>query len=55
MIEVEGENSDAEYDPYDPEFDDDLITVLEEMPTWQPAILNDRPVAKKMKQSFVIE
>lgn len=37
------------------EFDDELITVLEQMPTWQPAYLNDKPVAKKMKQSFVIE
>ncbi|HEU4471792.1 MAG TPA: energy transducer TonB [Flavisolibacter sp.] len=37
------------------DFDDELITVLEQMPTWQPAILNDKPVAKKMKQSFVIE
>lgn len=37
------------------EFDDELITVLEKMPNWQPAILNDKPVAKKFKQSFVIE
>lgn len=37
------------------DFDDELITVLEQMPTWQPALLNDKPVAKKMKQSFVIE
>jgi murein L,D-transpeptidase YafK len=37
------------------EFNDELITVLEQMPTWQPAILNEKPVAKKMKQSFVIE
>lgn len=37
------------------EFDDELITVLEQMPQWQPATLNDRPVAKKMKQSFLIE
>ena len=37
------------------EFDDELITVLEQMPAWQPALLNDKPVAKKMKQSFVIE
>jgi len=37
------------------EFDDELITVLEQMPTWQPAILNDSPVAKKMKQSFLIQ
>lgn len=37
------------------EFNDELITVLEQMPQWQPAILNEKPVAKKMKQSFVIE
>jgi murein L,D-transpeptidase YafK len=37
------------------EFDDELITVLEQMPAWQPAMLNEKPVAKKMKQSFVIE
>ncbi len=37
------------------EFDDELITVLEQMPIWQPAVLNEKPVAKKMKQSFVIE
>jgi hypothetical protein len=37
------------------EFDDELISVLEQMPVWQPAMLNDRPVAKKMKQSFAIE
>src|SRR6476469_6942446 len=37
------------------DFDDELITVLEQMPTWQPAILNDSPVAKKMKQSFQIQ
>jgi murein L,D-transpeptidase YafK len=37
------------------DFDDELITVLEQMPTWQPAMLNDKPVAKRMKQSFAIE
>jgi len=37
------------------EFNDELISVLEQMPTWQPALLNEKPVAKKMKQSFVIE
>ncbi len=37
------------------EFDDNLISVLEQMPVWQPAILNEKPVAKKMKQSFTIE
>jgi hypothetical protein len=37
------------------EFNDELITVLEQMPTWTPAVLNDKPVPKRMKQSFVIE
>jgi hypothetical protein len=37
------------------DFDDELISVLEQMPTWTPAVLNDKPVPKKMKQSFVIE
>ena len=37
------------------DFNDELITVLEQMPVWQPAVLNQKPVAKKMKQSFVIE
>lgn len=38
-----------------PEFNDELITVLEQMPAWQPAVINERTVAKKMKQSFQIE
>jgi Uncharacterized protein conserved in bacteria len=38
-----------------PEFDDEMITVLEQMPAWKPAMLNDQPVAKKMKQSFLIQ
>lgn len=38
----------------DEDFDDELISVLEQMPAWQPAILNEKPVAKKMKQSFVV-
>jgi murein L,D-transpeptidase YafK len=37
------------------EFDEELITVLEQMPPWQPAMINDKPVAKKMKQGFAIE
>lgn len=37
------------------EFDDELISVLEQMPTWQPAILNEKPVAKKIRQTFVVE
>ena len=37
------------------DFDDELITLLEGMPQWKPAILQDKPVAKRFKQSFVIE
>ena len=37
------------------DFDNELISVLEQMPAWQPAILNDKPVAKKMRQTFAIE
>ena len=37
------------------DFDDEMVTVLEQMPTWQPAILNEKPVAKKIKQTFVID
>jgi hypothetical protein len=28
---------------------------MEKMPTWQPALLNDKPVAKKMIQTITIE
>jgi murein L,D-transpeptidase YafK len=38
----------------DEDFDDELITRLEKMPTWKPALLNDKAVAKKMKQSIEI-
>lgn len=34
---------------------DELINRLEKMPTWQPALLNDKPVAKKMVQTVTIE
>jgi murein L,D-transpeptidase YafK len=37
------------------EFDDEVISVLEQMPVWKPALLKDKPVAKKMKQGFSIE
>jgi murein L,D-transpeptidase YafK len=37
------------------DFDDNLIAVMEQMPEWEPAVLADKPVAKKIKQSFVIE
>ncbi|OLY92375.1 Murein L,D-transpeptidase YafK [Cnuella takakiae] len=39
----------------DDEFNDELITVLEQMPAWKPAILNDKPVAKKIRQGFAVE
>jgi len=37
------------------EFNDELIARLEKMPVWKPAILHDKPVAKKMVQTIVIE
>jgi murein L,D-transpeptidase YafK len=37
------------------DFDDEMITVLEQMPAWQPALLNDKPVAKKIRQGFGVE
>ena len=37
------------------EFDEDLITLLEKMPDWKPAILQEKAVAKKIKQGFTIE
>lgn len=36
------------------DFDDNLITVMEQMPQWEPAILDGKPVAKKIKQSFAV-
>ena len=36
------------------DFDDDLISLMEKMPEWEPAILDGKPVAKKIRQSFVI-
>jgi murein L,D-transpeptidase YafK len=38
----------------DEDFNDELITQLEKMPTWKPALLNDKAVPKKMKQSIEI-
>ena len=38
----------------DDDFNDELITQLEKMPTWKPALLNDKAVPKKMKQSIEI-
>ncbi|RYZ47100.1 MAG: hypothetical protein EOO14_23905, partial [Chitinophagaceae bacterium] len=38
------------------DFDDEMITVLENMPAWEPAMLDgNKAVAKKIKQSFVVE
>ena len=37
------------------EFDDEMISVLEQMPEWEPATLDGKPVAQKIKQSFRIE
>lgn len=37
------------------DFDDEVITVLEQMPAWQPATLNEKPVAKKIRQTVMIE
>lgn len=36
------------------DFDDDLITVMEQMPQWSPALLEEKPVAKKIRQSFLV-
>ena len=37
------------------DFHDELINRLENMGTWKPAILNERPVAKKMVQTITVE
>lgn len=37
------------------DFNDELIKRLENMGTWQPAILNDKPVPKKMIQTITVE
>jgi murein L,D-transpeptidase YafK len=37
------------------DFDEELVTVLEQMPAWQPALLNGKPVAKIIKQVMTIE
>jgi hypothetical protein len=39
----------------DIDFIDELINRMEKMPEWQPAILNDKPVAKKMVQTVTVE
>ena len=37
------------------ELNDELIVRLENMGTWKPALLHDKPVAKKMIQTVTIE
>ena len=37
------------------DFHDELINRMEKMGTWKPALLNDKPVAKKMIQTVTIE
>ena len=37
------------------DFNDELINRMEKMPAWQPAILYDKPVAKKMVQTVTVE
>ena len=39
----------------DEDFIDELITRLEKMPAWKPALLHDKPVAKKMVQTITVE
>lgn len=39
----------------DADFVDELINRMEKMPNWQPAMLNDKPVAKKMVQTVTVE
>src|SRR5688572_15028716 len=39
----------------DEDFNDELIKRLENMGTWQPAMLHDKPVAKKMIQTITVE
>lgn len=38
----------------DEDFNDELITQMEKMPSWQPAILNNKPVPKKMIQTVTV-
>ena len=38
----------------DDDFTDELITRLEKMPEWKPAVLHDKPVAKKMVQTVTV-
>jgi murein L,D-transpeptidase YafK len=36
------------------DFHDELIVRMEKMPTWKPAMLNDKPTAKKMIQTVTV-
>jgi len=38
----------------DEDFNDELIKRLESMPEWKPALLNDKPVPKKMVQTVTV-
>jgi len=38
----------------DDDFNDELIARLEKMPLWKPAVLNDKPVPKKMVQTVTV-
>ena len=39
----------------DDDFNDELITRMEKMPEWQPAVLHNKPVPKKMIQTVMVE
>ena len=39
----------------DEDFKDELIIRMEKMDTWKPALLHDKPVAKKMIQTVTVE
>lgn len=39
----------------DEDFNDELITRLDKMPEWKPAVLNDQPVPKKMIQTIEVQ
>jgi murein L,D-transpeptidase YafK len=39
----------------DEDFIDELISKMEKMPEWEPAILHDKPVPKKMIQTITVE
>jgi murein L,D-transpeptidase YafK len=38
----------------DDDFNDELITRMEKMPEWKPALLHDKPVPKKMIQTITV-